>query len=229
MSLLTAIDNNISNDLNNFTTIISKRSIKNLHNRDKSYRIKHGKIVEKHIIFFLKNLGLDVYESSEYDDIHNKIDMYLKLKDIPNRLTCQIKVRFKNDDPIVETMRNIKINQLLKKDATTLLNGRDVTKPIDIYIVATRLKLFIIETKNLKDISIKNSIKLINEFKKFKNGKKNIDEITICRSKRGVMKLYNNDGITILLNDGKNYKINFFANVSNIECITINEQIFNYV
>ena len=233
MVTIQAIKTFFENDKFNFQTIMRKSSIRNLYLQTKKKRTEKGKLIENMVIQYFQDMGLNVYQSNEFDDKYNKIDMFLVLNKMI--LKCQIKTRFKNNDPIVESMRNITFKSLNKLNTSSLLNGRDIIKDIDLYIICNSSSLIILESDIIKKISIRYSIELLNLYKYFIKYKRfykiQNKRIIYKNNKRVVLIIEGSEGSCVLLRDKNMFKINFFANIGSCEYIKLvkDVKLFNLV
>ena len=233
MTTIDLINEQIIDDKHHFKTIMKKKDIDKLYLKSKKKRMEKGKMIENLVIQYFKDFGFYAFESGDYDDKFNKIDMFLRLNS--KIYKCQIKTRFKNSDPIVETMRNITFRNLNDLSTTQLLNGRDIIKDIDIYIICNNTSLIILESDIIKKISITYSIELLNLYKHFLKHKRfykiNKKRINYKNSSRVVLILEGIEGSCVLLRDRNMFKINFFANVDSHEYIKIvkNVKLFNLI
>ena len=233
MVTIQAIKTFFENDKFNFQTIMRKSSIRNLYLQTKKKRTEKGKLIENMVIQYFQDMGLNVYQSNEFDDKYNKIDMFLVLNKMI--LKCQIKTRFKNNDPIVESMRNITFKSLNKLNTSSLLNGRDIIKDIDLYIICNSSSLIILESDIIKKISIRYSIELLNLYKYFIKYKRfykiQNKRIIYKNNKRVVLIIEGSEGSCVLLRDKNMFKINFFANIDSQKYIKLvkDVKLFNLV
>jgi len=226
MSKLQIINNKLTPKEQHFQTIVRRNQHNKLFLRKRRERIKEGKKIENIVIEYFQICGLHVYESSQYDDMYNKIDMYLRL----NRqiYKCQIKSRIqdtRHNDPIVETMRNITFKNIQEYNIQRLLNGRDIIKDVDLYIIYNINSIIILETDRIKQISICYTIELLKLYKYYLKYKRfytiENKRYDFKNNKRVILTLKGSEGLCILLHDKDRLKINFFANIDSTQYIKI--------
>jgi hypothetical protein len=110
---------------------------KNITSEEYSTRVTYGKTIEKYILDELKKNDMVIQESSEYEDMHSKIDGYI-VNEKGLRIPLQIKYRETGDDIIFETtfLDKYDINHKLttrRISPQMIMNGRDMIGLSSIY------------------------------------------------------------------------------------------------